>query len=173
MDRLLSPRRRKSTQECQCKRVPSFSDQEGLETIIQVTTSTRSNPVSIFIASPPFGGLSCVKSSTVRKSRCTSKNALKVVNGRQDTGPTRGPDLPPLLDPERMVPPSNDPPRFTAPVPLIKYVVSLTGTRCSCFFECAFPGCIRHHVPPSSTGTTKELSSPRSAPTAGLTASTV
>jgi len=101
-----------------------------------------------------------VEPPTVRKSRCASNNALRVVNGRQDSGPVRGPDLPPLIDPERMVPPSNDPPTLYSPVPSIKYVVSLRGTGCLCFFEYVFPGCIGHHVPPSST-ITKELSSLR------------
>ena len=154
VDRLLNPCRCKSIWECQCKRVPSPSHRGRLETLVQVATSIRPDPVSISVASPPSGDLPRVGPPTVRKSCCASKNPPKVVNDRQDTGPVRGPDLPPLLlDPQRMIPPSHDAPRFITPtsIPSIKSVVLLAGTGCSCGFECACPGCIEHRVPLSST----------------------
>lgn len=157
VDRLLNPCQCKSIWECQCKRSPGSIDQERLETLVQVATSISSNPVSL--VSPPVGVPPNPVPPTVRKSCCASKNAPRVVNDREGTGPVRGPDLPPLLlDPERMVLLPHEAPRFTTPtsMPSIKSVVLLAGTGCSCGFECACPGCIEHRVPPSSTATQED-----------------
>jgi len=99
-----------------------------------------------------------VEPSTVRKSLRASKNALRVVNGRQDSGPVRT-RSPPSLGSRTDGSPLQRSAMLHSPVSSIKYVVSLRGTGCLCFFECAFPGCIGHHVPPSTT--TKEVSSLR------------
>lgn len=144
VDRLLNPCQCKSIWECQCKRSSGSSDQTRLETLVQVATSISSNPALVPTPEPP----------TVKKSCCRPKAAPLLTNVREDTGPVRGPDLPPLLlDPDRTVPLLHDAPHFVTPtsIPSIKSVVLLAGTGCSCGFECTCPGCIEHRVPPSST----------------------
>lgn len=153
VDRLLNPCQCESIWECQCKRTAGSSDQGRLETLVQVATSSNTNPVS-----PPLVVLPSPEPPTVRKC-CASKKTSTVGNYREDTGPVRGPDLPPLLlDPERMASPPHDTPRFVTPtsIPSIKSVVLLAGTGCSCGFECACPGCIEHRVPPASTATQED-----------------
>ena len=150
VDRLLNPCQCKSVWDCQCKRTPGSSDQGRRETLVNVATSVSSNHVSLVSSSP--GVLPHPQPPTVRKSCCASKNIPIVANDR-DTGPVRGPDLPPLLlNSGRMIPP---PPPFVTPtsIPSMKSVVLLAGTGCSCGFECACPGCIEHRVPSPSTAT--------------------
>jgi len=150
VDRLLNPCQCKSIWECQCKRTPGSSNQGRLDILVQVATSNHGPLVPSQSGDPPRPG-----PPAVRKSCCASKKKPVVVNDR-DTGPVRGPDLPPLLlNSGRMNPPSHDAPRFTTPtsIPSIKSVVLLAGTGCSCGFECACPGCIEHRVPSPSTTT--------------------
>lgn len=152
MDRLLNPCQCNSIWECKCKRASGSSDQGRLETLVEVAASISFDPVSL--ASPPSGPLPRLEPPVVRRSCCASKKAPTTVNDREEIGPVRGPDLPPLLlDLERMTRPPHDAPRFITPtsIPSIKSVVLLAGTGCSCGFECACPGCIEHRVPPSST----------------------
>jgi len=151
VDRLLNPCQCKSIWECQCKRTPGSSNQGRLETLVQVATSTGSNRGSLVPSKSDI--LPRPGPPAVRKSCCASKNKPTVVNDRGDSGPVRGPDLPPLLLNSGQM--NLQPPRFTTPtsIPSIKSVVLLAGTGCSCGFECACPGCIEHRVPSPSTTT--------------------
>ena len=149
VDRLLNPCQCKSVWECRCKRTPGSSGQGRLETLVTVASSTSPNPVPLV----PSPGILPRPNPPARKSCCAARKAPTTINGREDTGPVRGPDLPPLLlNSGRMNPP---PPPFATPtsIPSIKSVVMLAGTGCSCGFECACPGCIEHRVPSPSTAT--------------------
>lgn len=154
VDLLLNPCRCKNIWKCQCNRSSDSSDQERLETLVQVAASIASNHVS-----PTFQQSDALPSvqnpPSVRKSCCASKTVPPAVGSRENTELVRGPDLPPLLfDPDRMLFPSHDPSPFTIPtsIPSIESVALLAGTGCSCGFECACPGCVEHCVPPLQEG---------------------
>ena len=165
VDCLLNPCQCKSVCECQCSHLPGSSDQGRFETLVQVAASITVPSTSQQFDDPPSPPTP--KPPTVRKSCCASKSAPRTITTRENTGPVRGPDLPPLLsDPENTVSPIPNSSPFTAPtsIPSIKSLVLLVGTGFSCGFECACPGCTEHRVPPSSQDSSNLRSCPDDCP---------
>ena len=164
VDRLLNPCRCKSVWECQCNTSSRPSDRGRVETLVRAATWI--NPVLVSPTSSRFSALAIPSEPPpVRKSCCASKNPPMAVS-REDTGPVRGPDLPPLLlDPEQLDPLTRNPPCFATPpsIPPMKSVVLLAGTGCSCGFECACPGCAENRIP-SLSAAPPETSRIRSCP---------